>query len=108
MAINQFAFPNDRPSESPEGEMLLVTLTSGRKGDKSRDIRWGFSSMCTFDRLPNTARALAAMVSECKAAKQQQASKASYVDTALPPRVNRRSFLIQSAEKSFASEKLQA
>lgn len=69
-----------RPSEASECETVLVTLTSahwdgGTVSHAIRSIRWGFSSTCTFDRLPNSAGALAAMVKDCEAAKQRQASE---------------------------------
>ncbi|GAQ82991.1 hypothetical protein KFL_001310210 [Klebsormidium nitens] len=55
---------------------LVVTLKNIGDGSPASNsgpaIRWGFSSTCTFDRLPNTARALAAMIAECEAATKRQ------------------------------------
>ncbi|GAQ88155.1 hypothetical protein KFL_004040150 [Klebsormidium nitens] len=55
---------------------LVVTLKTDRNGcpasNSERAVRWGFSSTCSFDRLPRTARALAAMIADCEAPKKRQ------------------------------------
>lgn len=72
------SFHDAQAPSASERKTLLVTLTSaqdrGPASNASRAIRWGFSSTCTFDRLPNKARALAAMVTECDAAKRRRVS----------------------------------
>ncbi|GAQ92342.1 hypothetical protein KFL_009860015 [Klebsormidium nitens] len=70
------ACASHRSSKEAEDEDLVVTLKTAWDGSPAsnaeRAIRWGFSSTCMFDRLPNDARALAAMITESEAAKKRQ------------------------------------
>ncbi|GAQ87652.1 hypothetical protein KFL_003680020 [Klebsormidium nitens] len=67
-----------RSRKKAKHENLVLTLRTSQDGSdpasnvSGRAVRWGFSSTCTFDRLPNTARALAEMIAKCEAAKKRQ------------------------------------
>ncbi|GAQ83764.1 hypothetical protein KFL_001610050 [Klebsormidium nitens] len=55
--------------------LTFATMRAETTGSKDfSTIRWGFSSTCTFDQLPRTPRALAAMIASCERLRRRRVS----------------------------------